>query len=396
MYGKYAALYHFSYLSLGALTPMIGQYLKSIGFSGTQIGTITATGTAVAIIASTFWGGVYSRCERKQVLLMMLCLSAAAVCAVFSQATLYAFVLMLFGMMYFFQAPIMSLTDAFTMESSQTFGGLRAWGAVGFAAGVFLTGILSEYLGLKLIFIFYIGGFIMAALMIYLIRRNQKQKRYVQTNTETQKPICSRECRQKPQKGYRMIWKNQKLRRLILCAFFMGGTNVANNTYFSFLYIEGGGTVAGVGIAMLLMVGSEVPFMAWCEKLSRRFTLQKTILAAMTISVVRFLLYAAGLPWWLLIALFFSQGAVNGILLIEFVRYAALLAPKGNESLAISSYYIIGSNLSTICCQLAGGVLLDAFGATGVYLFFGLFNLCGVLLYWKFRLYRRSAGDKTR
>ena len=50
----------------------------------------------------------------------------------------------------------------------------------------------------------------------------------------------------------------------------MGGTNVANNTYFSFLYIEGGGTVAGVGIAMLLMVGSEVPFMAWCERLSRR------------------------------------------------------------------------------------------------------------------------------
>ena len=59
-YIKFAALYNFTYMSIGALLPMIGQYLKSIGFAGTEIGTVTATGTAVAIIASAFWGKVYS------------------------------------------------------------------------------------------------------------------------------------------------------------------------------------------------------------------------------------------------------------------------------------------------------------------------------------------------
>ena len=84
----------------------------------------------------------------------------------------------------------------------------------------------------------------------------------------------------------------------------------------------------------------------------------------------------------------FSQGAVNGILLIEFVRYVSNLAPKGSESIAISAYYIIGSNLSTIVCQTVGGVILDYLEASAVYTFFGLFNLTGVILYIKFGLYK--------
>ena len=50
---------------------------------------------------------------------------------------------------------------------------------------------------------------------------------------------------------------------------------MANNTYFSFLYIEGGGTIAGVGIVMLLMVGSEAPFMQWSARLAGRFSLEQ-------------------------------------------------------------------------------------------------------------------------
>lgn len=50
---------------------------------------------------------------------------------------------------------------------------------------------------------------------------------------------------------------------------------------------------------------------------------------SMMVSVVRFSVMGMGLPWWTLIAISFSQGMVNGILLIEFVRYAARLAQEG-------------------------------------------------------------------
>lgn len=374
-YAKYAAIYNFTYMSIGALLPLIGPYLKYIGFTGTETGTITAAGTAVAIFASTFWGRIYNRSMKKHEILMSLCVMAAILCLMLSYVKEYYLFIVGFGAMYFFQAPIMSLTDAFTVESVHRFGTLRAWGAVGFSLGIFLAGIAADSLNISVIFWFYIISYILAAIMICSIRQNNRA-------------LCKPSVKDKNNIiGYKAILKDKQIRRLILCAFFMGGTNVANNTYFSFLYLEGGGTVAGLGFAMLLMVGSEVPFMAWCERLSAEFTMEKTVLVAMIISVLRFLTYGIGLPWWLLIVLSFSQGAVNGILLIEFVRYVAILAPPGSESLAISAYYIVGSNLSTICCQLVGGLILDALGASAVYTFFGMFNLVGVLLYLKFGLY---------
>ena len=376
LYGRYAAMYHFTYMAIGALTPMIGQYLKQIGFSGTQIGSITATGTAVAIFASAFWGGQYSRSIKKYEILIFLCGAAALVSLVLGGIHVYGLFLLVFGVMYFFQAPIMSLSDAFTVESGQGFGGLRAWGAVGFALGTFVTGLFAESLGLSMIFPIYSGSYLLAVAMILWIRKGEGTSRQRSHNEAGSL------------RGYLEVFKVKPLRRLILCAFFWGGTNVANNTYFSFLYIDGGGSLAGVGAVMLLMVGSEFPFMAWCERLSRMLTMEKLTAISLGISVVRFFVFSLGVPWWMLLLLSFSQGAVNGILLIELVRYAAKLAPENIRSLAISAYYIIGSNLSTICCQFFGGMLLDHFGAKGVYLFFSMFNLTGFILYFAFGLFR--------
>lgn len=375
LYREYAALYNFSYMSIGALTPLISQYLKHAGFTGAQIGVITASGTFMAIFASVFWGRRYNNSLRKHEILILLCLSASAICMTLEFIEEFYVFALAFGAMYFFQAPVMSLTDAFTVESRQGFGGLRAWGALGFALGIFFAGFIADRAGIDFIFWIYTGSFCLAAVTVAVIKKKEEPgERGIKKDGRSRR-------------GYLTMMKNRKLLKLIVCAFFWGGTNVANNTYFSFLYIEGGGSIAGVGAVMLLMVGSEVPFMAWCGRLSRKYTMEKLVLYAMMLSVIRFTVFGLGVPWWALMLLAFSQGAVNGILLIEFVRYAAKLVDEQYRSLAISAYYVAGSNLSTIFCQLVGGRLLDCFGAGGVYMFFALFNLCGVFLYVKFHMY---------
>ena len=389
---KYKVLYTFAYMAIGAFTPFIGPYLKSLGFSGTDIGTVTAIGTTVAIIAVAFWGGIYSRQDTKQkrsLLIAGLCIGAVCFALCLKGTTALAFVILFFALIYFMQPPSISLIDSLTVLSSEqtagkAFGSKRAWGAVGFAVGVFIGGRIAAAAGVGSIFYIYILCFLITAAVLVLISRDAgdakagQGAKAVETDTDAE-----------TLKGtYRKLLSDKRVVQLLICMFFMGGTNVANNTYFSFLYIEGGGTLAGVGIVMLLMVGSEVPFMAWCDRLAEKFTMQKTILAAMIISSARFILYGTGLPWWMLAALFATQGAVNGIILVEFVRYISKLAPKGCESLAVSAYYVIGSNISTIVCQYIGGILLDSFSAAGVYMFFGLFNLAGTILYVIFGLHK--------
>ena len=72
-----AFLYFFIYCPLGIICPLIGQYLSSIGFSGTQVGTITSLGTGTAILAGLFWGKIYANTSRKKILLAFMCLAAA-------------------------------------------------------------------------------------------------------------------------------------------------------------------------------------------------------------------------------------------------------------------------------------------------------------------------------
>ena len=411
-------IYTFAYMAIGSFTPLIGPYLKTLGFSGSQIGVITAAGTTMAIFAVAFWGGIYNRAgqsgtdsvnqqnRRNEALLIAgLCIGAVCFAACLKAAAAFAFVLLFFVLVYFMQPPSISLIDAFAVEGEgergdRDFGSKRAWGAVGFALGVFAGGRIAGTFSEGSIFYIYGVCFLITAAVLVLaaVRSSQTDTATARdanakfpaadtnpTSVNTD-PTTAEPSRRAG--TYRELLHDKRVCQLLVCMFFMGGTNVANNTYFSFLYIEGGGTLAGVGIIMLLMVGSEVPFMMWCDRLARRFTLQKTILFAMILSSVRFIVYGFGLPWWLLAVLFFTQGAVNGIILVEFVRYISRIAPAGCKSLAVSAYYVIGSNISTIVCQFFGGLLLDSFGAAGVYMFFGLFNLAGTILYVLFGLHR--------
>ena len=374
-YFGFSALYTFSYMALGVLMPLIGQYLDFIGFSGTQIGTVTAAGTCVAIFASTIWGTFYDASRNKYRLIFFLCMAASIMGMILLQVRVYAVFLLLYGAMYFFQSPIMAFSDALTLEEAMPFSGIRKWGAVGFALGVFFAGRLADLIGLPIIFYLYSGSFLISAVLLFLMSGSG--------SSVSRKNAVSKE------KGkYQVLLKDKRLVQLILCIFFVGGTNVANNTYFSFLYIEGGGTIAGLGIVMLLMVGSEAPFMQWSAGLARRFTMEKTILGAVAVSAVRFFIYGFSPSWPVLAILFFTQGAVNGIILVEFVRYVTKLAPDGHKGLAVAAYYAIGSNGSAIVCQLAGGAALDYFGPGGVYMFFSLFNLIGLILYLAFGLHK--------
>lgn len=380
---RYIFTYTFSYMAIGSMMPLIGRYLAQEGFSGAQIGTVTAAGTLVAIFASAFWGSIFDRSKNSKRVVMMLCICAAAVALGLSLIHIYGVFLAVYGVMYFFQAPVMGLVDAMCLEDGKALGSARMWGAVGYALGVFVSGRIAGAAGLGVIFFMYAASYVLSAVFIASMRKGQVRL-IEQCETELAE-IASNE-----NTGFRQLLQNKTYLKLIAAIFFVGGTNVANNTYFTFLYSDCGGSMAGMAAAMLLMVGSEAPFMAWSEKLSAHFTLEKMILAGMIISVIRYSWYATCPPAVAITALFFLQGMVNGIILVEAIRYIGKVVPAALTGLAVSGYYAISSNASTIVCQLIGGFVLDRWGGGGVYMFFALYNIAGVMIYIGFGLHKQA------
>lgn len=381
---KFKFAYVFIYAPIGVLCPLIGQYLSSIGFSGTQIGTVTAVSTAVAIFASTFWGDKYSNCRDGRKVLFFLCIAAAIMALFNSFITVFTVFTMTYGIMYFFQGPVMGLADAMVLESDENFASIRLCGAVGYALSVFAGGKIGGMLGLDKIFFVYAATFVIGGLIVMTIKLRNVHTYEVEKNANTVEKIKFSE-----------LLKEKKAIALIICGIFMFGTNVANNTYFSFLFRDGGGTVAGVGTVFLLMVGSEAPFMALAPKLAGKFSQQKLIAAAMILSALRFGWYASGPSYQWLMALFFLQGMVNGVLLVEYMKYISSVVNPRVIGIAVSVFYAISSNGGTILCNFFGGVAMDHFGSTGVYGLFSMLNVIGVILYFAFGLHKNKKSKKV-
>lgn len=375
-YHSFAGIYIFTYGAIGTLFPLIGQYLAGIGFSGVQIGLVTATATAVGIGASPFWGYRSHHSKDSTRVVIALCMIASLIIVGLAFVKLYPVFLLGYAVFFFFQAPIMPLTDAMTLENKIHFGSVRKWGSLGYAAAVFIAGQLAHITGMVIILPLCASCYTVAWIIMLRLKRHGMHGEHAS------EPV------KKEHRNYLILLKNKKLMALLFAAFFILGTNVANNTYFGFLYRDVGGTIAGVGVAFLLMCAAEAPFMAWTGKLEKLMGMEKMILASMIISALRFLWYSTGPSPALLIGTFFLQGVVNGILLVEFIRYVAKLVEPAIIGMAMSLYQAFASSSSAILCQLVGGVILDHYGGPQVYLFFSIYNIVGIILYVGFGLYK--------
>ncbi len=385
----FTVLYISAYASLGALYPLIGQYLAGIGFSGTQIGLVTASATAMGIFANPFWGGIYHRRGRSKKMILILCIVTAILALPLLAVKQYTFFLLLYVVVFFFENPIFPLLDATTIEANYPFGAARKWGAVGYAFGVGIAGWVSDAFGLSVIFPLFSLFFLFTAFSFIIYRR---KRRDFPSSQELEKPneeilvpeellVAEIEETIEGKGRFRDLFRNRPYLALLLSTFFICGPSFAHNVYFSFLYIGEGGTIAGMGIAMLLMALSEAPFMAWSTQICSKFTLERMLLIAMCVSTLRYLWYSTGPSPAFLMATFFLQGFVNGIILVETIKYIAKLVGPEMVSLAIPLYTALSSNCGTIICQILGGVIVGEYGGRGVYFFYGLFNVIGIIIY---------------
>ncbi|NLY71557.1 MAG: MFS transporter [Clostridiales bacterium] len=149
---RFTALYIFPFAAIGVLFPLIGQYLSYIGFTGAQIGTITASATAIGIVSNSFWGSIFHSTNRNKKLILFLCIITACLALCLMLIKQFLIFLLMYIIIFFFENPIFPLIDATTIQANYPFGKARKWGAVGFALGIGVAGFMADSFGLITIF----------------------------------------------------------------------------------------------------------------------------------------------------------------------------------------------------------------------------------------------------
>ncbi|WP_400162585.1 MFS transporter [Brevibacillus sp. TJ4] len=363
-----SALYLFIYYGLGAFTPLITQYYKSIDLSGTQIGLISAVTPIVSIVTQPLWGMICDKFQIRKGVLVLALLASGLVGLLFPAVSTFAFVLLLYTLLSVFQSAIVPVSDSialgFAKKHNMAFGDIRMWGAVGFAVAAFVTGLLVQRWGPSMIFYSYFLALLVAVLFLRPVPEE------VESAPKLQAGVL---------RGVKDLLRLPRFILFLIAAFFIFGSVNANNVWFSLYYQEIGGSVAGVGVAFLLFAGSEAPFMKLAGFFVRRWGLELTILLAGGVSAVRWFWYSTEPSTTAVLALFFVQGISVGFYLATAAQFVRENTPASLQVTALALFFSVGHGLGTMVCNLTAGIIKDSFSMLSIYLFFGVVTTLGLI-----------------
>ncbi|MGM0509102.1 MAG: MFS transporter [Fusobacteriota bacterium] len=350
-YFSFAKMYYFSFFGGGALFTYLAKYLSTQGYSGSQIGLITSMGAFLLMISRPLWGYFSDRYHKTRTILIPSFLIMAALILVLPFLNSYFMIVGVMAIFYVFHGGTEPIQTNMALKSPYEYGKLRKWGAVGFAISVALTGFLIDYINIYIVFVIVIISYIVSAISINEIKMPKRdEKDEIVQVSEVVK-----------------LFKNKKFVTFLIASFFIWGTIFAHNTYFALFFENIGGTMSGVGFAILLFAGSEVPVMSYTERAIKKFSLEAVIVFATAVFLFRWLWYLTE-PTPLIIMLFFIiQGLSVGVYIVVSNNYIKSIVQKEYRGTALAIYASITGGFSPMIYQYLSGRILESYGVQYIY-----------------------------
>ncbi|MBP2239777.1 PPP family 3-phenylpropionic acid transporter [Cytobacillus eiseniae] len=358
--------YLLTFFGTGSLYPLLSVYLSDVEkLNGYQIGIIMSISPIIMIFFQPMWGMLSDKFNNPIKILVCTTLLAGTFGLGYITFSGYYLLLIIAICVAIFQSAIIPVSDSlsikYTAKVKVNYGNIRLFGSLGFGIAVFVMGRLSE-LNPKIIFI---------AFFISLLLGSIFASKMPSEKSSRNQNILS---------GVKEVLFHKKFLVFLVITFLVFGPNLANNTYFG-LFIDGsGGTYTGIGIAFLLAVLSEIPFMKVAASWIRRMGLLQVATIAGVVSLIRWLLYFFEPDLWIIYSTSILQGFSIGLFIPAGLQYIRDITPIHITATAITLYSAIGNGLGNWFCTFIGGIIFEEFSIFAVYLFFSVLALVGVLL----------------
>jgi MFS transporter, PPP family, 3-phenylpropionic acid transporter len=358
--------YLLTFFGFGSLSPLLSVYLSEVEkLNGYQIGTIMSVGPVMMIFFQPMWGMVSDKSNSPIKILTI----STFVAGIFSLGFLvfhsYYLFLLITIFVFIFQSAIIPISDSislsYTRKVNLNYGSIRLYGSLGFGLAVFIMGRLSD---INETVIFY-AYFIALTASAFLAAKLPREK------TVGDKRLLS---------GVLELFTYKKFLIFLSITFLIFGPNLANNVYFGLFVEDRGGTYTGIGIAFLIAVLSEIPFMRLAGGWIHRFGLLPIAAIAGAVSLLRWIFYFTEPALFIVYLSAFLQGASVGLFIPAGLQYIREITPSHITVTAITLYSAIGNGLGNWFSTFVGGIIFDFYNIAAVYLFFSLLAVIGIVL----------------
>ncbi|MGB5474991.1 MAG: MFS transporter [Gammaproteobacteria bacterium] len=278
IYWRLSGFYLFYFASLGALVPYWGLYLKSLDFSVTQIGQLIAILMATKIVAPNVWGWIADTTGHRMTIVRGASLLAAlSFTGVFFASGFWWMALVMIAFSFFWNAALPQF-EATTMNhlggETHRYSGIRLWGSVGFIITVAALGPMLDMYGthrlpqvLAVVFI-----------LIWL------SSLVVPESAAGHLPL--------DQARLRDVLRRPVVLALLAVCFLVQASHGPYYAFFS-IYLESYGySTAVIGQLWALGVVAEIGVFLIMPRLLPRFGARRLLLAAVSLTTLRWLLIA--------------------------------------------------------------------------------------------------------
>lgn len=349
-----AAYYGFFWPMVALYAPFFNVYLLSLGFSGTQMGILAAVFPLFALAVSPNISSLADRRGWRLKVLQLSLLGWALVLLLYRFPTSFVPMLLLVILESALRSPSLPIADGLiarmAMRHRLSFGDMRLWGSLGFAAVSILSGIIWERTGYS--FMFVVAA--IAVLPALFVARSLEEGEVAVGNGR---------------RSARFLMQDKGIVILIVSAFFLGMSLFSAYVFIGVYVKHLGGSDTHIGLLFGLSALAEVPVMRYSQAIIQKLQGPRTLLLAMLILFVSMLGNTLAWSPLVLIVANIVRGVGYGLLFVVMVQLLNERAPDGWTSTAQSMFQAAFLGLAPLLTSTINGIIYDSWGGS---LLFGL------------------------
>jgi PPP family 3-phenylpropionic acid transporter len=331
------------YLAVGAYSPYLPVYYRSLGLPLEVIGLLAALFAAAAMLGAPVWGATADRSGSARPVLAFAAAGAAAAATLLALVTGTGLIALAAVLLALAMSGVMPILDARALEvsagSRSHYATFRVWGSGAYIVAVVLTGWVIELFGPRALFAVLVAALAVTALVGRGIRSQPAAAPLTRLT------------------AIRSVLRSRTLAPFLAVVLITWTSSTTINAFFSIHLVDIGAPSWMVGTSWALGAAVEVPIMLSFGWLAARYGLGRLLL----IGAMLFALRAAAVVLTndpLLVTLTMAlHGAAFALFLVGGVSYVSERAPAGAAATAQGMLVAIAFGLAQIVGPGIGGLL---------------------------------------
>ena len=355
-YLSYVILFFFYDLAFALFSALISVYLIGKGYSASQVSLLISAASLANMVTQPIIGNLTERFGMRPVNMALFAASCFAA-GLFVMAPNFAIIVIAYALMNLIMNGVNPVVERMATSSPYSYGSVRMWGSIGFAAGTQLTGLLYDHIAPVAPYVAFIFAMLLAILGFW--GTNPRVPEAETANIENDgEPVSTKD----------LLTNKLFLYYLVLQVLFAAVTGAAYSFCAAYLTDKGlDASLASTFLAVAALI--EIPLLLFSSKFMDKISNKALLLGVFAMVVIEMVIYGLNMPLPLIIvATFIGRHPPAIINIMTNMKVVNTIVDPRQQITGLALVKTCQS-FGTIISNNIGGRIADAAGYPAMFLF---------------------------